>query len=110
MITNLQNTNSYSFTSQADGKIFRRVANKLIRLDKTDPELGSARYERNRHRYYDAIYNLARKIGEENVTPEDRRLHNQLKEICRINDEIIDAMDIGVPGAHYVDRTINYSI
>ena len=110
MITNLQNTNSYSFTSRANGRHFRKEAHKLIKMYKNDPELGSLKYERNSDRYFYAIYELARRIGKRNVTPEDRRLHKKLKEIYAINETILDSYDVGVPGAHYVDRTINYSI
>ena len=55
MITNLQNTNSYSFTSRANGRHFRKEAHKLIKMYKNDTELGSLKYERNSDRYFYAI-------------------------------------------------------
>ncbi|HNW26311.1 MAG TPA: hypothetical protein PLG15_02810 [Candidatus Gastranaerophilaceae bacterium] len=120
MLTNSINADYQSkqnFTGLKEGKSFRRIANKLILQLKEIPE-GTFGYNVRtnggtsiKDRLYSAIFDKAQKIGDEFVTTEDRRLHNQLKDLYKNYTESDDLIN-GLGGGQnfFVDHTINFKI
>lgn len=124
-IMGINNTNNrtkqQNFESAKDGKNFRRIANNLIltlkrttsasdyttRVNNSTPSLQT--------RLSEAIYTKALNIGKEFVTPEDRRLHEKLKELKIMFDETddyLEAMGAMCLGAerHYQPHSIDFTI
>lgn len=89
-VTNYQNSNQASFKGAKEGQVFRREANKLIAAlgkagwgspDYTWTSVHFTGEKSLQQRLREAIFIKADDIGSDFVTPEDRRLHEQLKKL-----------------------------
>jgi hypothetical protein len=110
--------NQMTFKGRKEGRQFRRAANNIISgLKKISP--GTFEYTASKgknqpslqRRLESVVYSRAQAIGDEYVTPEDRKLHEKAKSLYKIFEERYDYMDAMCGGGgRFVDRTVNFTI
>ncbi len=89
------------------------IINDLNKIKPGSPEFTNADNNKNslRWRLLDVIFVDTKEIGEENITDEDRALHEKLKSLFKEYQEKDDYMDPKCGGrGQYIDRTIDYCI
>lgn len=98
-----------SFTAW-NPKSFRRAANNIIK-DFKEIKSGTSDYiGEPRSRLLDTIFK-ATDIAPAKITQEDRRLHEQLKNLYKRHEEADDYMDAMCGGGgHYRDRSLDVHI
>ena len=109
---------NFTFTGAREGKQFRRIANKLVFEFKKVP-IGDFHYyctskakpQSLRERLSNAVFNKPREIGESFITNEDKRLHENLKDLYKKHEEQYDYTDVMMGGGgRFVDHTVDYTI
>ncbi len=105
------------FSGVKDGIEFRKEAKNIIN-DLKNVELGSFEYTTQndnekslRERLLTAIFSLPQKIGKNNITNEDRILHENLKSLYKEYQEADDFTEAATSAdGRFIDRTIDYCI